>query len=449
VKQLIVLLIVFASFSAATSLAQDISGSWVGELSSVRESDPFHGLRILLTVSKAESGGWKAVLYTVEPNIEKYGGRPLPVTSIRLENPSLQFSIDTVHGQYVGTLSNDASVIKGRWTQGNGWRELDLRRRIPALTRIGSEELEQVLDAARGKPDTKVAEQLSGLELTDRLSAVSHLRDIANMLGPHAKQAFLVLADKSALLDPPASEIPSLEVPDGEAQRRMIALTVDYVKQMIHQMPNLFATRSTTSLEEDFWDGKTLHPIGKFSTVVLYRDGRETHKSTLVRVGEKKQPPNLPTSEVPGLTTIGEFGPILSIAMMDAPHGDLVWKRWEAGAEGPEAVFSYAVSAENSHYRVDEICSAYRGEFAINPATGAILRLVIRADPEIGMALLRADIAVEYGPVRLGDKTYICPVKSIAISRRLLTGWLNDVVFDQYHLYRATSRVLPGFTEAP
>jgi hypothetical protein len=59
---------------------------------------------------------------------------------------------------------------------------------------------------------------------------------------------------------------------------------------------------------------------------------------------------------------------------------------------------------------------------------------------------LSAEILVEYGPVELGGKTYICPLKSVAFSQELVLGWLNHVVFDQYHVYHATARILPGET---
>jgi hypothetical protein len=51
---------------------------------------------------------------------------------------------------------------------------------------------------------------------------------------------------------------------------------------------------------------------------------------------------------------------------------------------------------------------------------------------------------VEYAPVELGGKTYICPVKGVALSQQLTTICLNDVAFDRYHLYHATARILPG-----
>jgi hypothetical protein len=80
--------------------------------------------------------------------------------------------------------------------------------------------------------------------------------------------------------------------------------------------------------------------------------------------------------------------------------------------------------------------------------------------------MLSSGIMVEYGPVVIGEKTYICPIRSVSISRqrtvKLVEEWgesfgvygrfetiLNDVTFEQYHIFRAQSRILPGYAPAP
>jgi hypothetical protein len=130
--------------------------------------------------------------------------------------------------------------------------------------------------------------------------------------------------------------------------------------------------------------------------------------------------------------------------MLDAARGNLIWIRWEKGAAGTEAVFGYAVKANVSHYKVDGQTTAYHGEIWIDPSTGTIGRIVLRSDPGTASPLLStADIAVEYGPVELGGKTYICPLKGVALSGDGTNSWLNEVVFEEYHLFRSNMRILP------
>jgi hypothetical protein len=94
--------------------------------------------------------------------------------------------------------------------------------------------------------------------------------------------------------------------------------------------------------------------------------------------------------------------------------------------------------------------SAYHGEIAIDPADGSILRLSVIADLEPADQVVKSNILVEYGPVEIGARSYICPVKSVSIwvakipESKALQTMLNDVVFAQYHLFRSESRVLTG-----
>ena len=219
----------------------------------------------------------------------------------------------------------------------------------------------------------------------------------------------------------------------------MIALSEDYVKKAIHQLPNLYATRVTISFQHN---KKPLHWVSTESAIVRYRDGQEERpRVRTVPVGDGRG--------AGGMTTAGEFGPILYVALVDSAQGNLTWSHWEQGAATPEAVYRYAVIAGKSHYRVNGQFRGYRGEITVDPSNGTIRRLVLRADPEPNLPLLKADIVVEYGPVELGGKTYICPLKGIALSATWNRWWLNDVAFEQYHLYQANAQLLPGFAKVP
>jgi hypothetical protein len=102
----------------------------------------------------------------------------------------------------------------------------------------------------------------------------------------------------------------------------------------------------------------------------------------------------------------------------------------------------------------------YVGEIAIDPANGAILRLVVRPELQQDFPIVRADVLVEYGLAEIGGQTYICPVKCISISNSTVnrskshgsdapaSGFkmtaLNDVIYTQYHLFRGEVRILAG-----
>jgi VWFA-related protein len=358
------------------------------------------------------------------------------------------------------------------------------------MNRVTVQQLEQFLVAAHGKTDADLTRKLSEFQLTERLTT-QRLAEFAKELpGPQAKAALLAQADASAFLNPPAAELPAAKPPDVDTQSQWLKSAVGYVAKTLSTLPNFFATRDLTLFADTppirnggiFLPQQPLHRVDQSEATVLYREGKE-----VVDSGQTKTR-NL-TSEAPGLITTGEFGPVLGMVLADAARSSLTWSHWEAGAAGPVAVYRYAVPREKSHYQVRFCCvpngsamtvyrqlSAYHGEITVNPADGTILRLTLQADLKPSYPMAVADILVEYGPVEIGGKTYICPLKSVALAkanvqpplsdvdRRGLRGQLsdesngfdspvqtllNDVAFEQYHVFRAESRVLPADTPAP
>lgn len=82
-----------------------------------------------------------------------------------------------------------------------------------AATRVTVGQVDRLLASIRSLPDTKVAEKLYTLELTERASSTTLTRWEGAFPGPRAREALLALADASAFLDLPTAEIPALVKP--------------------------------------------------------------------------------------------------------------------------------------------------------------------------------------------------------------------------------------------
>ncbi len=350
-------------------------------------------------------------------------------------------------------------------------------------------QVEQLLDTLRGKSDGKVAQELSDLELTERVNPVRLAKWEKDFPGSRSHEALIKLADLAAFLDPPAGDVVPIPGPDSGTQERMLALAADYVKTTITRLPNLIATRQTTHFEDtpsvqtpianaptmigrmsrsamretgpsvSSTEYKSLHSTGTFSTTVTYRDGHEVRDTD----NEKGKNQSKPAS---GFTTVGEFGPILSVVMGDALRGEVTWQRWEQGAGEPAAVFRYAVPEDQSNYmvgipsggNVEQIYPGYHGEIAIDPATGAILRISLVSELPSPYEAMQTAILVEYAPVTIGEQNYICPARGVAFikvpvahdgaavagSAVNVQTQLNDVAFTQYHLFRSQARIVTG-----
>lgn len=349
-----------------------------------------------------------------------------------------------------------------------------------AVKSLSVEQMEKLLGTLQGKPDGKVASALKDVQLTERVSLARFTRWEAEFPGKHSHEELMKLADLSAFLEPPAADATSDPAPSSEAQRHMLWMALQYVSATTPRLPNLEATRQTVHFEntqpegmdyaassrrptgltaqegvvEDMTtaplpDSVTLQNTGEFSRMINYRDGREV-QDIESGGGKKEQEPSF------GLTTSGEFGPILETVMGDAMRGGFRWLRWEKGASVPVAEFLYSVPQAKSHYRVavtsginvEVVYPAYHGEIEINPATGAILRLTVLPALEPPHDNLQAKIAVEYAPVSMGDRSYICPVRGMAYTKldvrpvglssmgaAVAHIKLNDVTFSDYRLF--------------
>jgi uncharacterized protein (TIGR03435 family) len=112
-------------FAMGTLHAQspDISGNWQGTLEAGK------GLRTILKISKADTGGYKAQLYSIDQ-----GSDPFPVTTIHLDKLSFAFTIKPLDVSYSGTLNSDHTAITGNATQGGQTHVLNFTHVTPENT---------------------------------------------------------------------------------------------------------------------------------------------------------------------------------------------------------------------------------------------------------------------------------------------------------------------------
>jgi VWFA-related protein len=354
----------------------------------------------------------------------------------------------------------------------------------PGIEKVTVAQLEELVHA-----QTDLLRNLTNLELTERLSTPRLDALLSVIHGERERQALTVDADLSLALAPPAGEIVNRLPPTVEDQRAILGRTFDYLQHALPKLPDFYAFRSTVRFEEpaahdsDIWKlphrDQTLHFAAGEHATVLYRNGHEVVEKTK-KLGKR---PVVRGMRARNLETTGTFGPILAYVLTAAATSPstLSWKRWERSKYGDLAVFSYRASRTSLLPEISYCClpegngtTFYKnrpdtyGEFAVNPDTGAVMRIVIIADldeerdPDV--PLIRSQMMVEYGPEDLGGKTYICPQRSIGISRgrteRELNEWgmvfslysyfdtmVNDMTFGGYHKFGGVARMLPGFEE--
>ncbi|HMG86008.1 MAG TPA: VWA domain-containing protein [Terracidiphilus sp.] len=396
-------------------------------------------------------------------------------------NPTHTYQVDEFHDIRV-QVDHPALTVRSATGYYNEPVYFDNPR--PGIEEVTVAQLEELVHA-----HSDLLRKLENVELTQRMSTRRLNALLSEVRSERERQALTADADLSFALAPPPDEIVDRPPPPMEEQRAILRRAIDYLQNAIPKLPDFSALRNTERFEEpvgresESWkmlhQDQTLHFATGEHATVLYRSGHE--------VVEKKKKlnkrPAVRGVRARDLESSGTFGPILAYVLRaaTASSSTLKWKRWERGKDGDLAVFSYSAASTSITPELTYCClpegngttlyqnkAADYGEFALNPDSGAIMRIVTTADldeerdPDV--PLIRSQIMVEYGPEALGGKTYICPQRSVEVSRgrseRELREWgmvfslysyfetmINDVTSGGYHKFGSEFRILPGFEE--
>jgi hypothetical protein len=372
-----------------------------------------------------------------------------------------------------------------------------------ALQKVTVQQLQEHLDARRKASDKKVAELISDLSLTERLSTARLKQISAGLPGDKSRSALLAVADASAFLAPPAEEIASDPVPDTKEQGQILTRALEFVGNETERLPNFIATRETTRFQDtksvpfsnvpEYFTPGIFHFLDRNSAQVRYVGWMEAEEEQ--KWGGSHGPPGWITEDPAsaatfrpsrmGLTTRGIFGPLLAGVMHDIAESKVGWRRWEQTEEGTVAVFRFSIDKNASTYYVKWCCymrpgggmnefeavPMYYGEIVIEPKTGKVVRLTVMAELDKDAPITQAGIVVEYGPAEIGGKNYFLPLKGISTTLGPAThvvNWtatdyevqktidkfpvtaINDMKFEQYKVFRGELRIVPDpVQEAP
>ncbi|HWA96391.1 MAG TPA: hypothetical protein VG844_17475 [Terracidiphilus sp.] len=347
---------------------------------------------------------------------------------------------------------------------------------VSAQSSVTVRQLEDLLLSKRVRKlsDSALAHEFTQIQLSQQLTDTQ----LANLavrikIGPKSSIGLQLLAANSVFLPPPSQDLPQLPAPDASAQQHMLALARAFVTVNAHQWPDFMAMRTTDSFSDAplFTRKKQKEPVVEFHLArqtrheVTVRSGREVPFAPLAAPGSYARP-------VLGLTTRGEFGPMLSVILNDVQHGSITWSRWQNSADGrPLAVFHYSVPGAASHDVVNLCCyqasqknpelvpfhaiPAYHGEIIVEPATGAIRAVSLDDEFTNERPIRSAQKFVQFDYVDIGGHSYLCPVRAIAVAvaedfptDKMLgfdrIRFINIVSFTGYHKFGSSARVVPA-----
>ena len=105
-------------------------------------------------------------------------------------------------------------------------------------------------DQKSQKSDADVAGELKDVELTEEMThgTMDSLKPLVP--GQLTTEQLFVLEIRSAVLAPPASEIPATAAPDATKQKAILDKATDYATKTYAQMPTLTATRTLRRFQD-------------------------------------------------------------------------------------------------------------------------------------------------------------------------------------------------------
>jgi hypothetical protein len=339
-----------------------------------------------------------------------------------------------------------------------------------AAKKITVEQLKDLLSGmqAAQKSDADVGAALQTVELTEQLTLPTMESLAKKYPGQNIAQQLFVLEISSALLAPPAADIPTAPAPDAAAQKAILDKAFDYSGKTFAQLPAVSVTKTIRRFQDNppLTRGNTngipphsFTPIQYASVddyTVALRNGAEANPL----LNEKK------SWGANGIVAPLGQQPILNKVLEEAQgSGRISFVRWELIDGRQAAVFSFAVDKKKTHYAVNYCCFPedeasggadkdlnmrggtgaavggfsprvqavqaqdvypgfsswkafkatvpYHGEFAVDPNSGVVVRLTTVAEFKSSGWVRQENQRIDYAEEKVGDKSLVLPVRSI------------------------------------
>jgi hypothetical protein len=308
------------------------------------------------------------------------------------------------------------------------------------------------VDQKSQKSDADVAAELKDIELTDQLthSTMNSLKPIVP--GQLTSEQLFVLEIRSAVLPPPASDIPATPAPDAAKQKAILDKATDYATKTYAQMPALTATRTLRRFQDSAQQDQPA--LGSHSTAVLAASYTPVHytasddASVTFKNGVEVNPlagEKGHWGENSMIALLGQAPDPGTVLAEAQAAGKIGWLRWETVGGHDLAVFSYSVDKKKSHYAVNYCCfpetsqvgqvamrgqesaggagnyqtnanwknfkatEPYHGEIFIEPDTGVIYRLITEVEFKGSDPVKTENQRIDYGVETIGDKKVVVP----------------------------------------
>jgi hypothetical protein len=299
------------------------------------------------------------------------------------------------------------------------------------------------------QPDSKVAEYLRHVRLTDKLNDRT-IEDLQSLgAGSKTVAALRELSDASAGL-PVAAPPPPKPVfvppppPDSIEQGKIIDQAREYALNYTKQLPNFICVQVTRRDYDPTGTGNNWYHSDTITARLSY-NGAENYEVIL----HNNQPvTNANMRQFGGTTSEGEFGSMMDQIFEPETHTQFSWDHWGKLRGRKTYVFAYDVQQEFSKYHVEadddklSIVPAYRGLVYIDEDTKMVVKIVMTPyDMPSTFPIREISSSLDYDLETIGDQQFMLPLKSVLTSKRARQMTRNDIEFRLYRKFGTESTI--------
>ena len=350
-----------------------------------------------------------------------------------------------------------------------------------AARKITVQELRDTLASMHkeSKTDAEVAAALKQVELSEELTTPTMNSLVGDVPGPLSTEQVYVLEGRSAMLPPPVADLLTTPAPDAATQKALLDKAADYVNKTYDQLPELNATRTTLRFQDNVegaapssgmqGGAKDVSTGAGFVSAfqfIHYINSTDSHVQ--IERGAEKMPSEKDKTPwgANKMIALEEPAPSLGEVFHEAQaFGSITWLRWELVNGKATAVYSFSVPKKKAHFAVNICCfpdveqagkasftsaavggltgggggatgnfqtattwhnykanAPYEGEFFINPETGIVVRMIAKPELKPTEVVHQADTRIDYGPVTVGGKMMVLPVKTVIATEVVPNG---------------------------
>lgn len=298
--------------------------------------------------------------------------------------------------------------------------------------------------------DGKIARELKGIKLTDKLDQKTVESLEAQGAGPKTIKALEELRDETANIkssgsanDLSSSMTPEFKqppTPDSAAQKKILDAMRNYANTYTQNLPNYLCVQ-VTARYKSFDGGQNYRFEDKIAAKVSYNDGQEKYKVYLVN-GKMA---DTDMEKLGGARSSGEFGSLMKSLFAEKSQTQFGWEKWARLGPNVVAVFNYSIDSAHSDFMLDydngaeRTITAYKGLIYADEDTGVIRRITIEAvDVPAGFPIRESNWILNYGDQKIGDNTHILPLSAfVTMVGPNNVHTKNDETFKLYQKFNA------------